>query len=118
MKVFATLVFTLVALAFLASQSPVNAKDCGVPPANSPFIPNGLTATNDDIGVAIRAVQDYGLKVQTYINCLQLNKDAFFLNMNEDQRERWSEDFNALADKLTEVETSLNDQIRIYNNRS
>lgn len=118
MKVISTLIFAIAALAISASLTPANAKDCGVPPANSPFIPDGLTATNDDIGVAIRAVQDYGLKVQTYINCLQLNKDAFFLNMNEEQRERWSEDFNALADKLTEVETSLNDQIRIYNNRS
>lgn len=118
MKVISTLIFAIVALAIIASQTPALAKDCGVPPAKAPFIPDGLTATNDDIGVAIRAVQDYGLKVQTFINCLQLNKDAFFLNMNEEQRERWSEDFNALADKLTEVETSLNDQIRIYNNRS
>jgi len=116
-KVVATLLTVLGTLAFFAGATPAVAKDCGLLPGAAPYIPEGLSATNDEIGVAIRAVQNYGLRVQTYINCLQLNQDAFFLNMNEDQRERWTDDFNALADDLTGVENNLNEQIRIFNDR-
>ena len=104
----------------LLISQPVDAlaKDCGMPPGDGPVIPDGATATNEEIGIAIRAVQDYGFEVQAYTGCLQLNKDNFFLNMTEPQRERWAEDFNALADHLTDLENSLNEQIRIYNSRS
>jgi hypothetical protein len=103
----------------LASQ-PVRtlARDCGMPPGNGPVIPDGVTATNEEIGIAIRAIQDYGFEVRAYTDCLQLNKENFFLNMTEDQRERWAEDFNTLADNLTDLENSLNEQIRIFNSRS
>ncbi len=69
-------------------------------------------------GIAIRAVQDYGFEVLAYTGCLQLNKENFFLNMTEPQRERWAEDFNTLADHLTDLENSLNEQIAIFNSRS
>lgn len=103
----------------LASQPPgALAKDCGMMPGDGPVIPDGVTATNEEIGIAIRAVQDYGFEVQAFTGCLQLNKENFFLNMTEDQRERWVEDFNTLADHLTELENSLNEQIAIFNSRS
>lgn len=115
MKFTAALLFAFAILAVAAN--PAAAKDCGMPPGDGPVIPDGRTTTNDQIGIAIRAVQDYGFEVQTYTTCLQLNQDAHFLNMTEAQRKRWTDDFNALADRLTEVETSLNDQIKIFNNR-
>jgi len=94
---------------------PASAKDCGLPPAEAPMIPDGNTASAEDIRLASQAVQDYGFTVQTHLNCLELNKEAFFLNMTDPQRQRWAEDFNALADKLTALETSLNEQILVYN---
>ena len=115
MKFTAALLFVFGILAIVAT--PATAKDCGMPPGDGPVIPDGLTATNDQIGIAIRAVQDYSFQVQTYTTCLQLNQDAHFLNMTERQRKRWTDDFNDLADRLTEIETSLNDQIKIFNDR-
>jgi len=103
---------------FLAPVSEAAAKDCGIAPGEGPTIPDGATATNEEIGIAIRAIQDYSFEVQVYTSCMNQNKEAFFLNMTDEQRERWAEDFNALADHLTELETSLNLQISIFNSRS
>lgn len=94
------------------------AKDCGLPPAETPVVPDGRSATGEDIRGATQAVQEYAFKVQNYLNCMELNKEAFFLNMNDGQRVRWAEDYNALADKLTAIETGLNEQIRIFNERN
>lgn len=118
MKRLFALVFFLSAVSLFQGPALAANDDCGIPPGDGPAIPNGATADMDQIRAATRAVQDYSLKVQNYLNCMQLNQDAFFLNMNEDQRERWTDDFNALADKLTETENSLNEQIRIFNRRS
>jgi len=101
----------------LLAASPASARDCGMPPADPPFIPNGSTANDDDIRVAVREVQDYGFDIQSFLNCQELNREHFFLNMNENQRERWTEDYNAMADALTEIEVALNEQIRIFNSR-
>lgn len=101
----------------IALAASAEAKDCGLPPAEAPVIPSGKTALSEDIRTASQAVQDYGFTVQTYLNCLELNKEAYFLNMTDGQRARWAEDYNALADKLTALETSLNDQIVIFNAR-
>jgi len=103
---------------FLAPLSEAAAKDCGISPGKGPTIPSGATATSDEIGIAIRAIQDYSFEVQVYTTCMTQNKETFFLNMTEAQRERWAEDFNALADHLTKLETSLNEQLRIFNSRS
>ena len=104
-------------LAF-ASPDKASASDCGLPPMNAPTVPDGATANDDQIRLVIRAVQDYGTEVQGYLNCMQLKQDEFFLNMKTDQRERWSEDYNALADLLTDIETRLNEEIRIFNRKS
>ncbi len=104
----------------LTSVLPGEAKaaDCGLPPISAPRVPDGATANDDQIRIAIRAVQDFGTVVQRYLNCMQLKKDDFFLNMSTDQRERWNEDYNTLADLLTETENRLNEEIRIFNRRS
>lgn len=110
--------FTLGILITLSFSPDAFAADCGFPPKGEPRVPDGATATSEDIRIAIRDVQDYGTAVQTYLNCMELKKDEFFLNMNTDQRTRWNEDYNALADGLTAIETRLNEEIRIFNRRS
>ena len=112
-----SLFICLATVAALMTASPANAKDCGMIPGDPPSIPDGTTATNDNIRDAVREIQDYGFDVQAYLNCQQLNRDFFFLNMDEPQRERWTEDYNAMADALTEVETELNVQIKVFNSR-
>ncbi len=115
---FAGLALILGLMFSLPGANYAQASDCGLPPSGAPSVPDGATANDDQIRVAIRAVQDYGTQVQLYLNCMQLKQDDFFLNMNTEQRERWNEDFNALADLLTDIETRLNEEIRIFNRRS
>jgi hypothetical protein len=115
---FAGLALILGIMFNLSAPNTAFAADCGLPPGDAPTVPDGATATDDQIKAAIREVRDYGTAVQRYLNCMQLKQDDFFLNMNTEQRERWNEDFNALADLLAEIENGLNDQIRIYNRRS
>ena len=115
---FAGIAFLLGIMFTLSGPNNAHASDCGLPPGGAPSVPDGATANDDQIRAAIRAVQDYGTVVQRYLNCMQLKQDDFFLNMNTEQRERWNEDFNELADLLTEVENRLNEEIRIFNRRS
>ena len=112
---FAPFILVLaLALGFTAPDR-ASAADCGMPPMYTPTVPDGATASSEEIRDAIREVQNYGTAVQRYLNCLQLKQDEFFLNMSTEQRERWNEDYNDLADKLTEIETRLNEEIRIFN---
>ena len=115
---FAGLALILGIMFSMSGPNYAHASDCGLPPQNAPTVPDGATANDDQIRIAIRAVQDYGTLVQRYLNCMQLKQDDFFLNMNTEQRERWNEDFNTLADLLTEIEGRLNEEIRIFNRRS
>ena len=115
---FAGLALILGILFSLSGANYAQASDCGLPPRSAPTVPDGATANDDQIRIAIRAVQDYGTLVQRYLNCMQLKQDDFFLNMNTQQRQRWNEDFNTLADLLTDIEARLNEEIRIFNRRS
>jgi len=99
------------------AASPAAALGCGFPPADYPTVPNGETATREQINVVIEQVRDFGARTNEHLNCLEIERDSMFLNMNRDQQERWTDDFNAIVDKLSEVETSLNEQIRIFNAR-
>ena len=95
------IIAALVGLMLVAQAPDALAKDCGLAPGDGPTIPNGATATSDQIGNGIRAVQDYSFEVLVYTTCMTTNKELFFMNMSELQRERWVEDFNTLADNLT-----------------
>jgi len=99
------------------AASPAMALGCGFPPADYPVVPNGETATREQINVVIEQVRDFGARTNQHLNCLEVERDSLFLNMNRDQQERWTDDFNAIVDKLSEIETSLNEQIRIFNAR-
>ncbi len=115
---FAGLALILGLMFSLSGPNYAYASDCGLPPSGAPGVPDGATANDDQIRTAIRAVQDYGTVVQRYLNCMQLKQDDFFLNMNTEQRERWNDDFNTLADLLEDIENRLNEEIRIFNRRS
>lgn len=91
--------------------------DCGFPPTVSPNIPDGAKASREEIMAAAEAVKAYGKAVNAFLDCQEEAKKELFLVLTREQQGRWAEDFNALADRLTEVETSLNEQIRIFNAR-
>jgi len=107
--------FAVSVLGFMAFTAPVQASDCGVPPAAMPAVPDGKTADSDSMRNAANAVREYSVAMTAFLDCLEMNSDDLHLNMSKEQQTRWTEDFNTMAEGLTELETSMNEQIRIYN---
>lgn len=93
------------------------AADCGFAPADPPKVPDGVSATREGMDTAVRAVREYSNEMNIYFDCLQLNRDEWFYNMDRDQQGRWLEDFDALIEHLTQIETEMNKQIRAFNDR-
>lgn len=112
-RLFVSLLF----VAGLGLSQTALADDCGFEPADPPKVPNGANANRDGMDTAVRAVREYSNAMNIYFDCLQLNRDEWFYNMNRDQQARWLEDFDALIDHLTEIETEMNKQIRAFNDR-
>ena len=96
---------------------PARADDCGFEPQASITLPDGLIATRDDMTLAATQVRQYGEAINTYLNCLDVKRPTVMANMNREQQTRWTEDYNGILERLTTLETGLNEQIRAYNNR-
>lgn len=109
--------FATIALTLVMTASPAMAEDCWFPPTDTPVAPDGLNATREQMSDAISHLKDYAERMNAHINCLQVKRETLFYNMNKEQQARWQEDFNELVDGLTDVETAINQQIRVYNNR-
>jgi hypothetical protein len=112
-RLFVRLLF----VATLVSSPTALAGDCGFAPADPPPVPEGTSADRESMDTGVRAVREYSNEMNVYFDCLQMKRDDWFLNMNRDQQSRWLEDFNALVEHLTEIETEMNRQIRAFNNR-
>ena len=91
--------------------------DCGFPPTYAPKIPDGTKANREEITAAVGAVKIFSTAVNAFLDCQEEGKKELFLVLNREQQKRWAEDFNALVERLTNVEMSLNVQIRIFNDR-
>jgi hypothetical protein len=111
-------ILAVAVLALLAS-TPLQAEtaDCGFPPTVAPSIPDGTKATREEIVAAAEAVKAFGKAVNAFLDCQEAGKKELFMVLSREQQSRWAEDFNALVDRLTKVEMSLNEQIRIFNDR-
>lgn len=100
------------------AAAPAMAAECGVTPQQDFQVPDGETATRDQMTAAINALRAYGEAVNSYLDCLDANQETQFFNMTVEQQERWIEDYNALAENLSQVQNLLNEQIRIFNARA
>lgn len=108
---------SLLFVAALGLSQTALADDCGFEPADPPKVPDGTGASREGMDTAVRAVREYSNAMNVYFDCLQLNRDEWFYNMDRDQQGRWLEDFDASIDHLTEIETEMNKQIRAFNDR-
>jgi len=114
----ALFVISFVALvAGIQAPRPALADDCGFEPQASINLPDGLVATREQMALVTTQVRQYGEAVNIYLNCLDVKRADTLSNMNREQQARWNEDYDALLERLTALETGLNDEIRVYNNR-
>jgi hypothetical protein len=118
----------LLAIATLAalSASPVYA-DCSYPPPPD-HLPDGNTATLQDMVTAQKAVKDYDKAINAYVACIQLEHDDAVSKIakpgtkptpeekkNMDDMERVEiQKHNAAIDQLQSVADRFNEQVKVY----
>ena len=116
-SLFAVSVSVVLAFQAVLLPSQALASDCGMPPSNKPTVPDATTADSASMRTAASAVREYSTAMTAYLDCLEMNSNEMHLNMAKEQQTRWTEDFNAMAEDLTTLETHMNEQIRLYNQR-
>jgi hypothetical protein len=104
----------LLLLSLLALPATARA-DCSAPDA-AVQIPNGSSATRDQMVAAQRAVKSYDTAVKTYADCLQHEMDAKLATggnkqLLEAQYDRLN---NMEVDKLQKLAGKFNDELRAF----
>lgn len=106
--------FFLLSVTSASFSGTAKADDCGEPPYDKPFIPNGLSATREEIGTARDAVISYSEKIDIYIVCMEERTALLSPYMTKDQRSRWIDTLNELASERTDIQLAVNKQIRAW----
>ena len=99
----------------LLNSQTAHAESCGLPPVNNVTIPDGKTATRETIRHAVQQVESFSSEMDIYLNCLDNNRDSMLMYMNKEQQARWNEDYANNVEILSTLQTTLNEQIRIFN---
>jgi len=102
--------FPLVAAALILS-GPLYA-ECTMP--KDVAIPDGATATMDQMVSAQTEVKSYVAKGQEYLTCRDQEMEAMGDDMSSKEKVAYTESYNAFVDKLTAVGNAFNAQIKAY----
>jgi hypothetical protein len=99
-----------VALAYAASL-PAHA-DCVLPPAPSK-IPDGNTASQQEMLTAMQTLKEYNNDVDTYTKCLDFEAKQNRLSRGEEEKMH-----NTAVDTLQKVAAKFNEQVRTFKAKS
>ena len=106
---------------FLIFASPL-ALACGYP--NTPHIPNGSTASKDELLAAKANVQNYIAAVDDYLTCIETEEKAAVSAMDNPSTEELqrrndmlNKKFDAANEQKVLVGEQFNQQIRAYNQK-
>jgi len=110
---------SLAALAVLAA-APVHA-DCSYPTPPEK-IPDGNTATLEDMVTAQKAVKDYDKAITAYLSCIKLEHDDAVTKGGDkltkeqlaDLERVENQKHNAAVDQLQGIADRFNDQVKVY----
>ena len=92
--------------------------DCTVPD-NNVQIPDGSTATKDEMIAAQKAVQAYDAAVKTYTDCLQQEQQAQ-LDAGGDKvklQKKYAELNNVQVEKVQQLADKFNTELRAYKSK-
>ena len=85
---------------------------CSLPPAPSK-VPDGNTATEQDMVAAMQTLKRYNTDVSNYVKCLE-----FEAAQNRLSREEQARQHNAAIDGLQSIAAKFNEQVRVFKSRS
>jgi KaiC/GvpD/RAD55 family RecA-like ATPase len=91
----------------------VPAYACDYPPGK-PEIPEGKTATSDQMMTAQGAVKDYVSKMEAYVACVDQEVESLGDTVTEAQRNIQVQKHNAAVDEMTAVADQFNAEVRAY----
>ena len=99
-----------VALAYAASL-PAHA-DCVLPPAPSK-IPDGSTASQQEMVTAMQTLKEYNGDVETYLKCLDFEAKQNHISSGDQEKLH-----NTAVDTLQKIATKFNEQVRTFKTKS
>ncbi len=103
----------LAALAVACAASMVaHADDCVLPPAPSK-IPDGSTASEQEMVSAMQTLKQYNGDVDTYLKCLDFEAKQNRLSKTEEERKH-----NDAVDAMTKIAAKFNEQVRTFKAKS
>lgn len=109
------ILISAILLSFAASQPASATSSCGFAPQSSISIPDGANTSKENIQTAIAEVKSFAEKMNTYLTCLEMEREQVFLVMNKAQQKRWVEDYDGNFNVLSNLQEKLNEQIRAFN---
>ena len=102
----------LVALAAAYAMSLQAHADCVLPPAPSK-IPDGSTASEQEMMTAMQTLKQYNGDVDTYLKCLDFEAKQNRLSKGDEERMH-----NSAVDTLQKVANKFNEQVRTFKAKS
>jgi hypothetical protein len=102
----------LAALAVAYSVSLVAHADCVLPPAPSK-IPDGKTASEQEMVTAMQTLKEYNGDVDTYLKCLDFEAKQNHISAGDQEKMH-----NLAVDTLQKVANKFNEQVRSFKQKS
>lgn len=99
----------------LAAGSAVAAEDCQMP--NAPTVPDGASASDDEMLRARDAVASYVEAGNAFIVCLTKRRDAADSRTPPAQIAAWTKQHNDAVDQMNDVAGRFNTQLKVWKAR-
>ena len=101
-----------VTLAVLGSMLGLSAQACDYPEAVS--VPDGRTATQDEMVSGQRQVKAYMAAMEEYLDCLDAETNAGGEEPTDEQRKILISRHNAAVDEMETLAAAFNEQVRAF----
>jgi hypothetical protein len=88
---------------------------CSFP--ETPVVPDGATATGDDMVAASKAIKEYVTSTEATLKCLDDAKAAAGEEVTEEELATYTDTYNGKVDLLNETANAFNEQVRLYKSR-
>ncbi len=112
------------ALAVAVVLAPAAYADCAYPPAPTE-IPDGNTATLNEMITAMKVIKSYNEQITAYLSCIELERDTRVASAGATLTKQQKDEMliieiqkhNAAVDQLKAVANRFNTQVRIFKAR-
>jgi hypothetical protein len=95
-----------------AAVTPVAGAACTYPEEIK--IPDGATATKEEMVAGQKSVKDFMAAVETYLACLDEEEKALGEAITDEQRQVHAKRHNAAVDSMNDIAARFNEQVRAF----